>query len=389
MTRRDPIHLLYLIDSLVPGGAERSLAALAPRFIARGIVLDVATLDPGEGLQRELQTAGARVFSVGGGGRLNRIRGTRALIDSRRPDVVHTTLFEADVAGRVAARLVGVPSVTSLVSVPYGPAHRHQPGVHPWKVRGAQLVDAVTARLASRFHALSNHVADLMSARLRIPPHLIDVIPRGLDPELLGAPSPERRAEVRGRLGIDPRRPVVLAAARQDHPKGLDVLVDAFPTVRARVRAAMLLLAGRPGGQTALLTEQVARHGLGDSVRFLGPRTDVPDLLVAADVCVIPSRWEGFGVALIEAMGVGARIVATDLPTTTEITDGGRCARLVPVGHPAALAEAIVQVLDDPRADDRAEAARARFLREYTVDTVADAMIAFYDRALAGPARQG
>jgi glycosyltransferase involved in cell wall biosynthesis len=384
------MHLLYLIDSLVPGGAERSLAALAPRYIGRGIELDVAYFLERPGLHDQLREAGARLYSLdGGGGRLGRIGRVRSLIQARRPDLVHTTLFEADVTGRVAARLSGARSVTSLVSVPYGAGHRGQPGIQPWKVRAAQAVDAVTARLATRFHAISHLVADLMSARLRIPRHRIDVIPRGLDPDELGAPSPERKARVRDVLSVGPEDPLVVVTARHDYPKGLDVLVEAFARVRQQVPRATLAIAGRSGGLTPLLHDLTSRHRLGEAVRFLGPRRDVPDLLCAADVSVIPSRWEGFGVALIEAMAMGARIVATDLPTTREITADGACARLVPVGQPGALAEAIVEALHDPEAERRAAAARGRFLSQYTIDRVENGMMAFYQRALGALPNHG
>jgi glycosyltransferase involved in cell wall biosynthesis len=159
--------------------------------------------------------------------------------------------------------------------------------------------------------------------------------------------------------------------------------VNAFAEVRRQEPRATLAIAGRSGGLTPRLQNLVARNRLREAVRFLGPRGDVPDLLCAADVSVIPSRWEGFGVALIEAMALGSRIVATDLPTTREITADGACARLVPVDRPPVMAEAIIEVLRDPEAIGRAEAARARFLDRYTIDRVEDGMIAFYGRALA------
>jgi glycosyltransferase involved in cell wall biosynthesis len=379
------MHVLYVIDSLVPSGAERSLAALAPHYVQRGIVLDVAYLLDRPGLQGELEAAGARLFSLAGpGGRPGWTRRIRRLIRERRPDLVHTTLFEADVAGRVAARLGGVPSVTSLVSVPYGPGHLEAPGLRRWKVRGAQAVDVLTARLATRFHAVAGYVADVMAKRLRIPRGHIDVVPRGRDLGVLGSPSPERRARARTRLEAQPDDIVVLAVARQEHPKGLDVLVQAFSAVLEHQPRARLMIAGRSGNASNRLRALASHPQLQEKVALLGPRHDVPDLLCGSDLCVIPSRWEGFPGTLIEAMAMGTPIVATALPVIREISADGDCARLVPVNDPKALARGVLDVVQHPeQASRRAAAAQARFRAHFTMDRVVEGMEAFYERSLA------
>lgn len=377
------MYVLYLIDSLVPAGAEQSLVALAPEYARLGVRLDVAYLVDRPGLQRELAAAGARVDLVAGG-RLGALREIRRLLVERRPDLLHTTLFESDVLGRAASVRTGVPAVTSLVSDSYGPAHVHDPGLRAWKVRGAQLVDAVTARQAVRFHAITRYVAEVCSARLRIPAGRIDVIPRGRDPARLGTRSAERRRSVRAALGVDETTPLLLAVARQERPKGIDRLLDALPSVAASHPGVRLLVAGREGHQSTELRERVAALGLGDRVRFLGVRDDVPDLLCGADAFVLPSRWEGLGGVLLEAMALETPIVASDLPAVREIVEDGVSGSLVDAGDAGRLGGAIVEVLDDrPAAGARAGRARSVFLERYTVDRVAEAMVAFYERALA------
>ena len=190
------VRVLYLIDDLDPAGAERSLAALVVPYRRRGIELDVACVWDVPGIQAELAADGAGVFCVDGpGGRIGRIRRARALIAARRPEIVHTTLFEADITGRLAAAAAGIPVVSSLVSSAYDVEQAAAPGLRPWKLRAAQLLDAVSARRVVRFHAISRHVADLMAAKLRIARDRVDVIPRGRDPERLGTRtrSPRRR----------------------------------------------------------------------------------------------------------------------------------------------------------------------------------------------------
>jgi glycosyltransferase involved in cell wall biosynthesis len=183
--------------------------------------------------------------------------------------------------------------------------------------------------------------------------------------------------------------PLLLAIARHEHQKGLDVLLEALPAVRARVPAARLAIAGRDGNQTPLLREAVARSGLEGAVQFLGARDDVPDLLCAADLVVIPSRWEGLSNVLIEAMALEAPVVASDLPTLHDAVSDGETARLVPPGDPGALAGAIVEALEDlDGATVRAARAHRRFLDDFTIDRVVDQMAAFYERALVAAGRK-
>jgi glycosyltransferase involved in cell wall biosynthesis len=378
------MRVLYLIDSLGPGGAERSLAAMAPAYVGRGIELDVGFLVGRPGVHADLEAAGARLFPLDGpGGRAGWAWRAERLIAARRPDLVHTTLFEADVAGRIGAGLAGVPVVSSLVNVAYGPDHAATPGVRRWKLHGAQLVDAATARRVVRFHANTRYIADVMAPRLRVPRDRLEVIPRGRDPRRLGRRDPARRARVRAGLGVAHDTALLVAVARHEHQKGLDALLEALPGVLGQVPGTRLALAGRDGNQTPLLRAIVRRLGLEEAVVFLGPRDDVPDLLCAADAVVIPSRWEGLSNVLIEAMALEAPVVASDLPTLEDAADDDT-AVLVPPADPARLAPAIVATLADPdAARRRTAAARARFMARFTVDHVADQMLGFYDRALA------
>jgi glycosyltransferase involved in cell wall biosynthesis len=385
------VKVVCLIDSLAPGGAETSLAALAGEYAGRGVELEVAYLKERAGLAARFEAAGVPLFSLASaGGRRGWARAVRRLLADRKPDLLHTTLFESDVAGRVGAWRTGVPVVTSLVNVEYGPEQFCDPRLSAAKLRGAQAVDVLTARTVVRWHAITEHVAEVMAKRLRIRRDRIDVIPRGRDPESLGVRTAERRDRARRSLGIEAGCKLVLAAARQEHQKGLDVLLNAMPAVIERVPEARLVVAGRDGNQSAELNELHHRLGLDGAVRFLGARSDVPDLMCAADAFVFPSRFEGLGSVLLEAMALEAPVVATALPPVVEVLPSADHARLVPPERPDELAWGLVDVLaGETAARDRAAAARRRFLDLYTIAAVADGMVAFYHRALGdrSPAR--
>ena len=143
------MRVLYVIDSLIGGGAEHSLAHMAPGYRDLGIELHVAFLKSRWDVADALRDAGATLHPV----ELDRGRGRQlaalvGLIRRLRPDVVHTTLWEADVLGRTAAAIARVPSVTTFANSSYGQAQLDNPAVNTTKLRAAQLVDVATARLA-------------------------------------------------------------------------------------------------------------------------------------------------------------------------------------------------------------------------------------------------
>jgi glycosyltransferase involved in cell wall biosynthesis len=377
--RRD-LHVLYLIDSLAPGGAERSLAALAPLYRELGVKLDVAVLVDGGGLTELIRAAGARVIVLGATNRVARAREFATLVREVRPNLVHTTLFESDLAGRVGARLARTPAVSSLVSESYGPEHAAEPAIRRHRLLAARYADRFTSQFATRLHAVSERVADAMSKRLHYPRERIDVVPRGRDPRALGRRSPERRAAARARIGAPTQAFIVLAVARQEPAKSLDTLVDGFARVVASSPEALLYVAGREGTASAALREQVARLGLTASVSFLGERSDVADLLCAADTFVLSSRREGLPGSVIEAMALETPVVASDLPQIREVT-GDRAAMLVPVGNSERLAAAIESCRTGNNAQ-RVHNGLVRFRERFTIDATANAMVQFYRRSL-------
>jgi glycosyltransferase involved in cell wall biosynthesis len=167
---------------------------------------------------------------------------------------------------------------------------------------------------------------------------------------------------------------------RHEPQKGLDVLLDALPAVRSQVPDLRVLVAGREGRATAALRERVRAAGLDSAVTFLGMRDDVPDLLAAADVLAFPSRWEGAGGTLLEAMALECPIVSSRLPTLLETVDESTAVLFAP-GCAEDLARGLLEVFDDrTRALERSHAARARFERGHTIQASAERMAQLYAR---------
>jgi glycosyltransferase involved in cell wall biosynthesis len=379
MSAQGQLRVLHVIDSLGYGGAEASIAAIAPHLAARDVDVTIACFAPRPNGAATLEGSCVQIHPIAAEGRSQRVRAVRLLINKTRVDLVHTSLFEAGLVGRLASLRTPARVVSSLVNTPYGSRGLRDPRVAVWKSRVAQTIDVASARTVTRFHAVAEHVADTMSRRLLVPRSRIDVVHRGRDPERLGRADPDRRARSRTRLGVDDSTSLVVAVARHEYSKGLDVLVQAVTTVRRGTKDVHVLVAGREGSWTNFLEREIRERELGEVVELIGPRDDVPDLIAAADLFVLPSRWEGLPNALIEAIAIGVPVVATDLPGVREIL--GDVDSLVPSDDPRSLGEAMTRALATPN-PQIVERNHRRFLDGFTVDHAADGMRAFYERAL-------
>lgn len=392
------MRVVVVINSLGAGGTERSTAVLLPYLRERGIDVTVACLlHREEGDEAGVRAAGfdVRVLPAGWPARL---RALRALVAEVQPAVLHTAIFEADVAGRVAAVASGVPVLTSLVNTPYTPERFADPRITPWKLRTVQWIDGWSGRVANAaFHAVTEGVAADAPVALGYPRTRIAVVERGRDPEALGQRTPERRAAARAalvaELGLGPHEAVapvfVLTAGRQEFQKDHVTLVEAVARLGVSHPELHLLVAGRDGNASTDLDAAIERTGSARRVHRLGHRADIAELLCAADVFALSSRYEGTAGAVLEAFALEAPVVATDLDGTRGLVVDGENALTVPVADPAALAAAIVATLAEPEAARRrTDAARALFLDRFTLDRSADAMADLY-RAVAarGPRR--
>lgn len=375
------MHVVQVIDGLGTGGAERSLAELLPRLDAAGVRATVCILRrKPEGVQAAVEAAGCDVRQLPPG-RVARVRALRGVIEEVDADVVHTTLLSATLTGRFAAHR-HAPVLTSLVNTPYAPARLADPNIGSRRLALVRLADARTRRLTTHFHAITSAVADAAVRDLGIHREDITVIPRGRDEQRLGVPSPERRARARAALGIGSTAPVIVGVGRQEFQKGHVTLLGAARYLLAERPDLLVLVCGRAGAATPAI--RAAAAPLGSAVRLLGHRDDVPDILAAADVFAFPSRFEGLGGSVLEAMAMQLPIVASDIPAVRETVSD--TAVLVPPDDDAALALEIGAVLaDSGRRAALGEAARRRFLAHYTLDQVADRMIALYREVAERP----
>ncbi|MFF8971369.1 glycosyltransferase [Streptomyces sp. NPDC014995] len=336
-TRRGAAPRVLHVTQPVDGGVARVVTDLVRAQHAAGF--DVTVACPDSGLGQVLRELGAYVrhwpaTRSPGPSLPGEIRRLAHVVKAVRPDVVHAHSAKAGLAARLAVR-GRIPTV-------------FQP--HAWSFEAVHGVTAAVAtaweRWAARWTSRVVCVSRAEQARGQgagVRAHW-RVIPNGIDPVRF---HPTAVAAVRPDLApladLDPAALLVVCVGRLCRQKGQDVLLEAWPSVLRRVPGARLALVG-DGPQ-----ERPLRHRAPEGVLFTGAVTDVVPWYQAADLVVLPSRWEGMALAPLEAMACERPVVVTDVAGARESLPPGHTTHcLVPPGRPGPLADALTRMLLDP-----------------------------------------
>jgi glycosyltransferase involved in cell wall biosynthesis len=376
---RPRLTVAVVLASLGPGGTQRSLLEMIPGLRSRDVRVVLAPVYRKRvNIRHLLEEAGAEVHEVQGDHLRSRVSNLRGFLKATDPDLVHTMIPAADVIGRLASVGHRAPVLTSLVNQPYASEDPQGRGTHP---RLARQLNVWTARrLTSSFHAVSHAVKQAAVTTLGIDESAVTVIERGRDANRL---APGSRPATRKALGLADDARVLVTVGRQDVQKGHRYPLDGLARLPHDERPVACFV-GREGEASAELDALVRTERLGPWVRFLGHRDDVPELLAAADMFVMPSLYEGLSGAVIEAMAMGLPIVASAIPGMDELISDGRSGRLVPAKSGAALAAAISELFEDPdRARAFGEAARAEYRSRLTLESSVQRTFDLYQRVVA------
>ncbi len=333
---------------------------------------------PAKSFCREMAARGVPVECVPIEGHLD-VRLFRRLADRWRaltPDLVHTHLLHADLYGLPSARWAGVRCAVSS-------RHNDNPFRRNPVIR---LVNQWAMRYADRVIAISHALAAFVSEVERLDREQVVTIHYGFAPPEY--PS-DAREQARAALGYRPDEPVIGLFGRLIRQKGVDVLLEAFAHVLERVTAARLLIVG-DGVLRTSLEAQARSLGLAQSVTFAGWIEQAYRLMPACDMIVMPSRWEGFGLVALEAMGCARPVIASRVSALPEIILNGETGLLVPPEDSKSLAQAILSLLSDPdRAAALGRAGHERLVREFSVEKMVQATVDLYTQVLHSPQEAG
>jgi len=294
-------------------------------------------------------------------------------------DVVHTHTMLPGIAGRIGARLAGVPCVVHTF-------HSWPP--HLYKSLGFRWAFRVSEIAAAHFaHAiLFQNPDDLRSWTMitGMPIHKATLVGNGIDfsaiTKKVGAGA---RENIREEFGISDDALVIVNVARFEPQKGHFFLLNTIKHLIPRVNRKVIVLLVGLGIDQEKIEAEVKRLDLQDTVYFRGHRQDVPDILAASDVSVMASHYEGIPRALMESMALGLPVVATNVPGTRTLIQSGQTGLLVEYGDVPGMSSALAKVLTDPALAGRlGERGRHLVQTRFNEYAVADRVEEVYNHVL-------
>lgn len=354
--------IVHIIDRLPPDGAERLLCEIL-RYRSDAFDYQVLCLVEGGVFEPVIRAMGVPVTILGKrpGVDLRMAWRLWRWLRQQRPTVVHTHLFTADTWGRLAARLAGVPLVFSTVH-----------SVNSWQGNVHRLVDRTLARFSTRLIACTALVANKLAREDGIAAARIVTLANGVD---LARFVDVTAVDLEEALAAPGTSPWLAVLGRLEPVKGQSYLLECLALLRERQIDFRCVLIGE-GPDRNTLARRIVELGLQDRVFLAGFQAQVPEWLAAVDVLVIPSRWEGLPMALLEAMALAKPVVAHAVGGIPDVVRDGEEGLLVPPNHPRAMVDALQRMLVD--ADFR-RAAGARALERVTAHYSAQSLAQDYE----------
>jgi glycosyltransferase involved in cell wall biosynthesis len=366
--------IVLVISTLTHGGAEVQVKNLAQQFARRGWDVHLVVVRTPEAFVTDLRTGGVHLHSLdarGSGVAAGALVRLVRLLRQLEPEVVHSHMRGANILTRLARPFSGVKVLVCT-------AHNEKEGVNE---RGDSGSTELLYRCTDRLCDLTTNVSRSAVARYietrAAPPDRIRYVPNGIDLSAWGRDR-EARAHHRDALALG-QRPTAISIGRFHPQKNHEMLLDAFARVLREIPDAVLLLVG-DGPLRSRLECLIEELGIGESVRLLGVRDDIPALLNAADCYVMSSRYEGLPVVLLEAAASHLPIVATAVGGNREIVRDGVTGVLVPPDDAEALSAGLLRILRMSETDREllGNAGRAWVEATFDINRVVDTWEAIY-----------
>lgn len=300
------------------------------------------------------------------------------LIRTHRVDLLHAHDPRAAFLGRIAARLLGLPIIVTVHLPPYyyvrGQGVRAR--LKRWLYRHVERV--LNYRFTGQLIYVSSRVCQEALTLGLAPRDRTAIVENGID--LAPFAACHQPSAVRAALNTPPEAIVLCCVGRLDEQKGIDILLEAASQLQSE-KQICIWLAG-DGPQRPQLENQVRQLGLEAAVRFLGFRSDVPELLKASDIFILPSRYEAMPMTVLEAMAAGLPTLVTDVGENASLVTDGVTGRIVPPQDPQALAGALSALIKDPVLCRGMGQAAQRKVQQYSAERMVARTLLVYEQAL-------
>jgi glycosyltransferase involved in cell wall biosynthesis len=366
--------VLHLINTLSTGGAETHLLTLCRYLRRQNLEIVVSCLrEQVKGscsLRLDFEEEGIRVLNLQADKRYDVLFLSKIarLLREECPDILHTHLPRADVAGAIA--IFRNPPVTWVCSA-------HAIYSEDWSGRWSLPLFNVLWRRADAMLCISHAVRDWLVGR-GVAPSQARVIHYGIEPERFF----KSRANLRKQWGLDDNL-IIGSLGRLEPRKNHECLIAAMPQICKAVPKALLVIAGHdPWGYGETLHRLIDELGLRKKVRLVGFQNDVASFFNALDVFAFATNSEGFGQVLVEAMATGKPVVASNVPPLTEIVVNGENGLLVD-RNPKAFSDALIHLLMDPIERERiGSRGHERVSECFTAERMAQETLLLYEELL-------
>lgn len=367
MSTPPPHRIAFGITELDAGGAERMLKELVTRLDRTKWEPHVYCLGPEAHYSAVMRECGIPVTCFGGRGLADAPRIVwrwRQELRRFRPEILYTWLFHANILGRFAGAWANVPHILSGIRV----AEKR----HAWHLR----LDRWTNFLVEQNVCVSRGVADYVEKAGGLDPRKTVVIPNAVNGSRFADVAPANLSD----LKIPSGSPIGITIGRLEYQKGIDVLLSAIPIVREKVPHAHYLIVGN-GPDKSSLERRAADLGIADRVHFLGRREDIPALLAASQLFILPSRWEGMPNVILEALAAGKPIVATHVEGVPELVAQNVNGWLVPPEEPQSLGESLTVALSDLQVlQRRGDESYLIYEKHFTIDLLVENHVRLFEK---------
>ncbi len=366
-----PRRVMLMTDEMEVGGSQRQIVQLALGLKARGVTCAVLYFINPSFLVEQLQAAGIKTIRVNKTARVDPgfVRRLRQAIRAWAPDVVHCYSFTAELWGAIACRLLPARERPVLISSVRGTYEWY--GRNQWRMK--RWVSSQSASIISN----SREGAEYAARQMHWPMHHFHVVHNGVS---VTEPDAARVDLLRQHYLQNTFDTLVLFVGRLVEHKNLPRLLQAFAQVVKQRPRTRLLLAGS-GPLHDALAAQIGQLGLQDHALLLGEQSEVPALMEAADLVVLPSLREGLSNVVLEAMALGRAVLSTPVGGIPQAIDNGRHGVLVEPTDTDALARALLTLIDDPALRERlGRAAQHKVLEQYSPPAMVSAMLKEYSR---------